>query len=352
MSYKLRIGKMTNDKWLRAAFFLFLLAVLSLCFPSCGGDPLDIDVSNIQVEPAKIQRFDQDFFSLTADNIEQKLPELQKKYPEFTELYIRNLHCPKGIQDSACYPDIIKFIRDKDISGAYEICKTVFPDLSETEKTLTDVFRHYAYYFPGKELPKLFAMMSGFNYAIANTDPNFAIGLDMYIGPKSKYYEMLHWPVYKQQVMRKEYIPVDLVRAWMMREYPNTDKSGTLLGEMIYQGKLLYLSDALMPETDDTLKIGFSKKQLDWCVEHEKDMWGHFIQNKFLYSNEKDIIAKFTGEGPFTTGFVKESPARTGVWIGWNIVKSYMEENPEIKLEELMKDNNAQVILSKSKYKP
>ena len=121
---------------------------------------------------------------------------------------------------------------------------------------------------------------------------------------------------------------------------------------MIYQGKLLYLADALLPGADDTLKIGFTKKQMSWCSDHEKDIWGHLIQNKFLYSSDVEIVTKFTGEGPFTTGFVKESPARTGVWIGWRIVRSYMGENPKTTLEQLMNENDPQMILSKSKYKP
>ena len=91
---------------------------------------------------------------------------------------------------------------------------------------------------------------------------------------------------------------------------------------------------------------------MEWCTEHEKDMWGYLIQNKFLYSNEVEVITKFTGEGPFTTGFVKESPARTGNWIGWRIVRDYMNANPKTTLDQLMTENDPQMILSKSKYKP
>ena len=65
-----------------------------------------------------------------------------------------------------------------------------------------------------------------------------------------------------------------------------------------------------------------------------------------------EVVSKFTGEGPFTTGFVKESPARTGVWIGWNIVKKYMDKNANISLDQLMHETDAQKILSLSKYKP
>ena len=326
------------------------LAPLVLLLSSCGNNPFDVDVSNIKTAPVSIQRFDRDFFALTPENISSALPELQKKYPGFTELFLRNILCPSGIQDSSCAPEIIRFVSDADMHGAYDECQKVFPDLSDIELQLTDVFAHHKYYFPEKNVPQVVAMMSGFNYAIESSAP--AIGLEMYLGSGQKYYEMMRIPGYKRFTMRKEFIVTDLVRAWMMKEYPNNTKRKTLLGEMIYQGKLLYLADALMPGVHDTLKIGFTKKQLEWCNANEANVWGHLIANKFLYSSEADVVAKFTGEGPFTTGFVNESPARTGVWIGWIIVRKYMAKFPETKLEQLMNEEDAQMILSKSQYKP
>ena len=235
---------------------------------------------------------------------------------------------------------------------AFDEAQKLFPDLKTIETEITEALRHHKYYFPDSNLPKVFSMVSGFNYSIASADSIFAIGLDKYLGRKNKFYDMLQIPEYKQRVMGKEYIVPDFMRAWMTIEFPNTNKNETLLNEMIYQGKLLYLVDAMIPKTNDTLKIGFTKKQLTWCEEHEKDVWGLLVKNKFLYSTQMDVISKFTGEGPFTTGLVKESPARTGVWLGWKIVRKYMESNPKIKLDGLMKEADSQKILSLSKYKP
>src|ERR1051326_94721 len=274
----------------------------------CGNNPLDVDVSSIKVEPVKIQRFDKDFFSLTADNISAQLPALQKKYPGFTDLYINNIVCSSGIKDSACIPEIVRFTHDKDMHSAYEECQKIFPHLSAEENEMTEVLRHYKFYFPGKKLPQFFAMMSGFNYSVVSAESSFAVGLEKYLGTKSKFYEMLQVPAYKRMTMQKEFIVPDLVRVWMINEFPNTGKSGTLLNEMIYQGKLLYLEDALMPGSEDTLKIGYTKQQWAWCAEHEKDMWGFLIKNKFLYSSETEVLTKYTGDAPFTNGFVKESP--------------------------------------------
>ena len=339
---------------------LVIVLCLYLFLIACTNNRLNINVSNVQVAPVQLKHFDKDLFSLRADNIEQQISELQKKHPGFASLFINNILCPNGIKDSACIPEIIKFINEKDMKGAYEVCQSSFTesDFYTIEIELTDILKHYKYYFPEEKIPMIYTMMSGFRYSIATVDSSeenkeltFAIGLEMYLGAKNKFYKMLQIPDYKRSSMQKQFIPRDISKALMIRKFPDQSTGGTLLNEMIYQGKLLYLINALMPTLEDSLIIGFSKKQLEWCKNHEKDMWGHLIENKFLYSNATEVITKFTGEGPFTMGFVKESPARTGVWLGWNIVRKYMEENPKTNIHQLMKEE-AQILLSKSKYKP
>ena len=48
----------------------------------------------------------------------------------------------------------------------------------------------------------------------------------------------------------------------------------------------------------------------------------------------------------------KESPGRLGLWVGWRIVDSYMTNNKDVTLIELMGEGDAQKILEESFYKP
>jgi hypothetical protein len=61
---------------------------------------------------------------------------------------------------------------------------------------------------------------------------------------------------------------------------------------------------------------------------------------------------KYTSDGPFTSVLSKQAPARIGHWVGWQIIRQYMNNNPDVSLEQLMQENDAQAILKKSKYKP
>ena len=85
---------------------------------------------------------------------------------------------------------------------------------------------------------------------------------------------------------------------------------------------------------------------------NESNVWAFFIDKELLYSTDPSETIKYLGEAPFTTGFSKESPGRTGWWMGWQIVRSYMNNYPETTVLELMKLDNNQDILTKSKYKP
>ena len=80
-------------------------------------------------------------------------------------------------------------------------------------------------------------------------------------------------------------------------------------------------------------------------------MWAFFIQNNLLYNADYYKIRSFITEAPTTKGF-KNSPPRMAEWIGWQIVKSYMDNNKNISIKDLLNENDAQKILKASKYKP
>ena len=195
--------------------------------------------------------------------------------------------------------------------------------------------------------------MSGFNYALGVTEDHVGIGLDMYLGSDCEFYDKLGIPKYKSFNMTPENMVVDCMKGWIMTEfYPKKEDEATLLSKMIYEGKILYVLDALFPFSEDSIKIGYSQEELDWCKYNEFNLWSHFVDKQLLYTKNGSTIVQYTGEGPFTTGFDRASPARIGIWMGWQIVRSFMQKHENITLEQLMNEKNAQALLVKSGYKP
>jgi len=47
-----------------------------------------------------------------------------------------------------------------------------------------------------------------------------------------------------------------------------------------------------------------------------------------------------------------EAPGRTANYIGWQIVKKFMQKKPKLTMLDLIAHNDAQKLLEESKYKP
>nr|HRM13383.1 gliding motility lipoprotein GldB [Flavobacterium sp.] len=64
-------------------------------------------------------------------------------------------------------------------------------------------------------------------------------------------------------------------------------------------------------------------------------------------------VTRFINPAPFSKFYLEidnESPGQVGAWIGWQMVRSYMENN-KVPVADLLK-TDAKEIFSKSKYKP
>jgi len=105
-----------------------------------------------------------------------------------------------------------------------------------------------------------------------------------------------------------------------------------------------------MPDTPDSLKTGFTQKQLDWCLTNEGSIWNYFLDQN-LYSPDPDLIKNFIGDAPNTQGMPDTSPGNIGQWVGWRIVQKYASMHPDMPPSELM-NKSAKAIFEEAKYKP
>ena len=325
--------------------------VLAASFFSCGNNPLDIDVSTVKVD-LTIKRFEQDLFQYKGGIAPKNVVELNDKYGLFFQDFTQSVISIGSIKHENINHRLTDFSSDPYINEVKTDVDNVYANFSSYENQLTEAFKHYKHYFPKKNIPEIVTYISGFNYAIT-TDKNYlGIGLDMFLGSNYEAYKQLGLPQYKSNFMNKENLVPGAILGWVSTEFELKSKNADLLTEMIHQGKTLYLLDALMPTTDDGLKISYSNEQLKWCNNNAEPVWFYFIDNKLLYTKETKEIIKYMGESPFIQGFPEGSPGRIGHWVGWQIVKAYMDKNPNVTVQQLMANTNAQEILNKSKYKP
>lgn len=336
--------------------FKAIVAILCVNFlTDCKHNQLDIDTSKIELEPVIFKRLDKDVFSLTPENSSQKIIEFQKKYATFYTRYVSSIVNNGGKVDSLYSQTLLRFINNKDIHTAYnDVLKSYSDnDIELIGDEMTEAVKRFKVFFPKRKTPKQFVtFMSGFQYNVVYVDSTLGIGLDMYLGSKSMFYSMMQLPNFRTRTMNKEHVLSDAVRGWIITEFDNADPVNNLLNHMIFYGKIFYVCDGLLPQVQDSIKMGYTSVQMDYCNKNEKNLWGFFAKDNKLYDNDMKLVSEFTSDGPFTRAISKDCPPRIAMWLGKQIVKSYMEHNDGVTLEDLMNEKDVQKILLKSKYKP
>ena len=329
------------------------LIYVSLCISGCKqeGDRPDISGMSLNINA---DRFEKDLFGIDTLNTGEGIRFLKKKYGNFFNLFahqITAIGTPDSIQMAERFNS---FINDSGFRTIYRDCEKLYNDFSEKNKAFTNAFRYYSYYFPGKNIPRIVTMISGFSYPVVCDSTTLGVSLDMYLGPSYRLYSTLEPPLpnYLRSRMHGDFIVCDAMKGWAQSDYGIDESSARMIDFMISQGRLLYYLDKITPDENDTIKIGFTSSQLEWCKSNEKKIWSFFIDNKLLFSFDPNLMNKYVNDGPTTNGFPKESPGNIGQFIGWHIVKSYMTVHKEISLEQLMNEKNMQKIFDESKYKP
>ena len=332
----------------------FLFALL-LILVGCSQTNLDVDVSDIITDELKLLRLEENLFEINNANFETKTQELAKRVGPFYVKYLVNPLRVNSTGDSTYKTNLLAYINDRDIREAYNESQKIYT--AQKMQTLVSELelcrKRFKYHFPSLALPsKLITCTTGWNYAFAYSDNTLVLSLDMYLGEGSKFYSMLAYPQYQRRKMNEAHVLPDIARGWLLTEFDENEAVNNLLHHCIFYGKLFYAVNALLPTTPDSLLIGYTAKQLDYCNKYEAKLWGFFAEKNKLYQNDLQLIRELTSEGPFTAAIHKDCPPRIAMWVGWQIVRSYMKTNKDVNLEQLMNETDAQKILTKSKYRP
>ena len=323
--------------------FVVLICFLAVfSFHSCRQQ------SDVQM---KIVRLEQSLFTIPIDSIQEYIPRLEQQYGELLDLY-SNYVIRIGSPGDPEYPEKLShFLNDSSMNLVYNRVMEVFPKLKDIETGLNTAFSNYRKEFPDRVIPSVYTLVSGFNQSIVTVDTILAIALDKYLGKNEDMYYWMNLANYQRQVMDRKYIVPDCMKAWLVTEFAYNDSINNVLTNILYQGKIMYALGQMLPHTPDSLLFGYTPDQLRWCRNNTAQMWTHIVEKKMLYATDKFTISKLIKPAPFTSVFPRESPGRAAVWLGYQIIASYMKNN-NTSLEALLLDDDYQKILAKAKFKP
>jgi hypothetical protein len=322
------------------------LVFLGLFFSSCEKKSRvkDVDIKRITKESLTLKRYEQALFSISADSLREGLKRISGEYKVFLDA---------DLNDTLNLLKVLEFVNDPVFRQLKVDVDKVFPDpfvaLTELEKG----FRYMRLYYPGFKLPVVYTYVSGldFEQPVKLFDNALIIAIDMYLGPDYPMYSSIGLPRFRTHWMRPECISADCFREYAGR-YLKQEQPRTILDYMIMEGKKLYFLDAMMPALHDSIKLRYTFKQLQWAHQNQANLWTFFVENSLLFSTETTLIKKFVTDSPFTSQFSKDAPGRILWFVGFEIVRKYMDRNRDVSLQDLMENKMPQEILEASGYKP
>ena len=311
-----------------------ILFVFFIAFTACNkknATEKAVDAIPVKIE---VERFDQAFYETDPKN----LGELKNKFPFFFP----------GDDDSP----YIEKLTDPQWRELYSEVQKKFKNFDKETASIEELVKHIKYYFPkSNATPKVITIIGDMDNDMKSvyTDSLLIVSLELYMGKDHKFYD---YPAYIKKNFEPEQIAPDLAQDFAERVVaPPRDKS--LIAQMVYYGKILYLKDLLIPSATDAEKIGYTPEEIEWSNENESYMWRYFIENKLLYDTSSKLSNRFINPAPFSKFYLEidnESPGSIGRWIGWQIVRSYAKNN-DVALETLLQ-TDAKEIFDNSKYKP
>jgi gliding motility-associated lipoprotein GldB len=317
---------------IRFSIFLFTVIVFQSCDKRSKAEK---EAENINISLEEL-RFEQLYYQTKPEDFKA----FRKQYPVFF---------PNMYDDSIFVEKLINPLNRE----LYDEVQKAFPNLNEEKADITKVLQLIKYHFPKAKTPKkIITLITEMDYenSVVYTDSLILVSLDLFLGQDHRFYDGFF--EYQRQNFEKHQITQNLVKDFASYVV-SPPRNRTLLEQMILAGKELYLKDLLIPQSPDYEKIGYTIEKHDWCIENENQMWRYFIENNLLYNSSSDVYFAFIQDGPFSKfnlEIEKESPSRTGTWLGWQIVRAYMKNN-NVPLQTML-DMDAKVLFEKSKYKP
>lgn len=334
------IGK--HAKWL-------MCLPMFVLFVGCGHEEKaykeKLDVKTTKTPALSFDRYEEVLFHLDTARFKEELISVQQDYLPFLE---GDLSDPSAVQY------LKDFATDTFSIMLYHKVMQHYPDINEIRRLSESVYSHFQYYYPDAPLPcHFYTCVSGVHPDIPPVmlvGDAVVISLDWYLD-KDDIYDRIGMPQYRSERTSLLNLACDLGLLLYDHFVADDHVQTTVLEEMVHEGRRLFFAEALCPSLPDEILLGYSKEQLAWANANEGGLWADIVGNQRLYSTEFEMFRTFFADGPFTHEYSYDAPSRLGVFLGLQIVRSYMGNN-EVSVQELMCEHDLQAIFQASGYKP
>ena len=316
---------------------LFTSIILLVFLASCSRNPLDVDASKSKVNTEYIH-LDSVFRNANPGKLLRYHSLFLREIPEIYEYELG--YCLRFVNtsDSTLLNGVNLFLKDKYIIELEAQLKKQFDDVAPFRKEISEALKYLKFHFPKKPQPKHVVFMNSlFQSSAFVTKNEIGIGLERYLSaslPVIKKLPGQEFPKWMREDWDEAYLSRDAICSWVMTHIV-PEHEGNLAEQIIRWGKILYITQAAFPNTDPNVILRYTEKEYAWALDNEGPFWKFLVDQKLLFmTNERDV-ANFLREGPFTAGIPKKGPDRLGQFLGYRIVRNYMEAT-DVTFSELL----------------
>ena len=292
-----------------------------------------------------ILRSELNLFQPENQNLDSVLIKMNQDYP-----YFFKDHLVDSFKEIAV---------DENYNIIFDSVFVQFKDIDSLSNLINNAFCVLENYFPLSK-PRVVTMIQDdivdtfeppFNPIAYDYEENLIlIQLQWFLGENHVFYTDRAQPIpeYLTERYNKIYIPPMIFHA-LGSYYCNTNNSNSkLLTTILNKAKPYFFTELMLPEFNDSLIFGSTQGDIDFFNENEEVFWKYILENQFLFSSESVLQQNFISPAKTTQ---LGTPGRFGVWIGWQILRSYFNNN-DVTMQEVLKETNYLEILNKSNYKP
>lgn len=311
-----------------------LLLVVFLLFSCNDTSKKEQEIAKLKLDVEFALYHDALFTSEVSD-----IPNLKKEYPYMFPAQMPNALVAERMQDT-----IQLFL--------YKAVKEVYKDFDVPKKEIQELFKHIKHYERNFKTPLVVTDITGVSYQdkVLYGNNMLLVSLDMFLGKDHEIYN--GFAMYLAESFTPKHMTTAIAQKIIDTQYP-FDDNRTFLGQLIFEGKKMYLLDLFLPKISDEVKLGYTEEKMSWTIANEAGVWSYFIKNELLFNNDPALKQRFIDIAPFSkfyTAIDKDSPGGVAKYIGLQIVRSYQEKH-HLSVDELM-SLDAEILLKQSGFKP
>lgn len=327
----------------------------------------DIDLDSIPLD-WELRRLDTQMYlcaqALQADSTLGIFEAYEKYFAQDRDYYLESLGLPytnTGKADTLLASSLVSLVADSSMYHLLDTIQQVFPPQFPFDSMLSPMLKRLTAFYSEDSLaiPTFCTFANGY-YTEGDSRsvdqiqvlPHFfGLGLHYFLGSNFPYYPTLI-PLYIRQRFDKIYLESLVATSIAEGMVPEVDPRDqpALLHHVIRKGIVQYFIDRLLPHTPDSTKLFYSSPQIDWAETYEPALYKEILPQ--LYSTDFLQYRDFLEEKPFSTQISQEAPPRIGQFLGWKIIKAYMDKNPQIGLKELAESRDYEAIFKAAAYRP